>query len=453
LHHRCRFLLSLPRLTYRHLTFNYTASIVMVGNFAALMAESKQRTEAVAHQAQEALANRQRKEEDRKRQQEEREKKEKELETKIRQRHFEEQQRVKEREQRQEKEREERQREQERRQRELEESLRGTGGRVRSLTSGSSGPRRRGHDLNDPDDGTSVALTREEKRERRLANDFRLPGASKRTSAPGAGAWGGRRLPGGAVDVLGSLRTPDSSRAGSTPRETRARLAASSNTLIQVRQKRERRPGETERDGRLDSESKILSGDQARNFGDWFSSKSKAEASKDDAPSKSRASLADQPPASSLASSSLAFAGRRKPAAHQSLSAFRTTSTPTSSSHSRSTLSASTNPPGKPGRPSPSLAKKRARSPSFDSEESETDLRPRRKTKTSKFQAEIWSIFGKNRDAYVSRNDYSDDDEDMEADAIDVEREEKRRYAFSYDHTEVGFSFYLQCTLGSDGGY
>jgi protein SPT2 len=44
---------------------------------------------------------------------------------------------------------------------------------------------------------------------------------------------------------------------------------------------------------------------------------------------------------------------------------------------------------------------------------------------------EIWNILGRDRSAYVSRDVFSDD-EDMEADASILEREEKLRFGYRY---------------------
>ena len=44
---------------------------------------------------------------------------------------------------------------------------------------------------------------------------------------------------------------------------------------------------------------------------------------------------------------------------------------------------------------------------------------------------EIWNILGRDRNAYVSRDVFSDD-EDMEADASILEREEKLRFGYRY---------------------
>ena len=54
---------------------------------------------------------------------------------------------------------------------------------------------------------------------------------------------------------------------------------------------------------------------------------------------------------------------------------------------------------------------------------------PKRRTQgapANSISAEIWKLFGKDRNTYVARDVYSDD-EDMEAGADEVEREEKFR--------------------------
>ncbi|KAI0027643.1 hypothetical protein K488DRAFT_90617 [Vararia minispora EC-137] len=410
------------------------------------MAESHQRTQALTQQTQEAIANRLRKEEDRKRQQEEQERKEREVEAQIRHRHFEELQREKERQERKKKEQGAREREEEQREQEREENLLGRSKgsqRPTSVVNGRRGSRQGRLDSEVTDDGMSagaMALTREEKRERRLANEFRLPGTSKRTSANTGfgGAKGARRLPGGAMDVVGSLRSSESSLPSgshaSSSREIRARIAASPNALIQVNTvKRDRRTiDEHMRDkARFGGEAKVLNGDDARSFGKWFSSRSKPSTPRDSPLSKSRASSHDPatpPPliVRTTTSSTSASVGPRIPKKlplSQSLPTSNASSAPTSDSLTRLVS------------PVPRLSdrttrmtqtKKRARSSSFDSYDSDIGSPPpRRKPKPSDLQAEIWSIFGKKRDTYVSRDVYSDD-EDMEANALDVEKEEKR---------------------------
>lgn len=79
------------------------------------------------------------------------------------------------------------------------------------------------------------------------------------------------------------------------------------------------------------------------------------------------------------------------------------------------------------GGKSASVGKKRQRSPSL-SEESDSDhLPPTRRQAGSGYSNAIWQMFGKDRDRYVNRDVFSDD-EDMEADASALEREELRRY-------------------------
>jgi len=75
------------------------------------------------------------------------------------------------------------------------------------------------------------------------------------------------------------------------------------------------------------------------------------------------------------------------------------------------------------------LPKKRARTPpsaySGSGSDSEYDRHPRKRAPapTNGIQDEIWKIFGRDRSKYVAR-DVMSDDEDMEVDAVALEREE-----------------------------
>lgn len=73
-----------------------------------------------------------------------------------------------------------------------------------------------------------------------------------------------------------------------------------------------------------------------------------------------------------------------------------------------------------------SLSKKRPRSSSL-SESPPPSKRPATAPSDAGLRAEIWKLFGKDRTTYV-QNDVISDDEDMEADARALEREEKRRF-------------------------
>lgn len=77
-------------------------------------------------------------------------------------------------------------------------------------------------------------------------------------------------------------------------------------------------------------------------------------------------------------------------------------------------------------------SRKRTRSPSFsDAYDSDSLTPPPTKRRAAPqtsggYRDEIWKLFGKDRNAYVGR-DVLSDDEDMEADATALEREEFRR--------------------------
>lgn len=77
--------------------------------------------------------------------------------------------------------------------------------------------------------------------------------------------------------------------------------------------------------------------------------------------------------------------------------------------------------------PSSSAGKKRARSPSLSDSPPPA---PKRRSSSARndYSSEIWKLFGKDRDRYVNNDVYSDEDDDMEADADALRREELRRY-------------------------
>ncbi|KAI0078781.1 hypothetical protein K474DRAFT_1659951 [Panus rudis PR-1116 ss-1] len=65
--------------------------------------------------------------------------------------------------------------------------------------------------------------------------------------------------------------------------------------------------------------------------------------------------------------------------------------------------------------------------------------------------SQIWQMFGKNRDKYISRDVFSDD-EDMEAGVSDVEKEERIRSVLlsardTLDSALVLLSRYLSLTI------
>lgn len=408
--------------------------------FAALIALSQAQTQESTRAADSIQAERRRKEEARRRQQEEEDRKERERQAKLLRHRLEEQKREKERQEKREREREAQLKEISRREEEQRQALlygpkKTKDGVPRHPTSSATG-KRISDDADEADMG--LALTREEKRERRLQLQFSQNAARRAGFSTGASRIG-RQLPGGAVNVTASSQANDGSAAGS--HSVRARLTAMPNTLTKLNTvKRDTRTiDEILRDRARARENKTLEGEEAREFHDWFGSKSMTGTTmtKTSSPSSPAASGASTPskttyrPESTLKPSSPHPSGSRAP----SLPA----SKPTLKAAAKSSLSA------KPSRPSSSLAnkgtsgssvslpKKRARTPpsaySGSGSDSEYD-RPRKRVPapSNGIQDEIWKIFGRDRSKYVAR-DVVSDDEDMEADAVALEREEFVRYA------------------------
>lgn len=274
-------------------------SATMSSSFAALMALSASQTQQSQSAVQSALADRQRKEEQRKKQQEEKERKEREVEAQIRKRRLEEDKREQERRERLDRERQAKERERERREQEQRDHLLGQKKRrvdypasasasTSASTSGSSGEGRR---RREDDDSPAVALTREEKRERKLQADLRreLGARSGRSMASHQG-YGktNRRLPGGAIDVMATQASSLSGDSSTSQQSARARIAAMPNTLTKLNPvKRDTRTiDEILQDRAKAREVKILDGDQAREFNDWFGTKKK-ETPKPASPPKS----------------------------------------------------------------------------------------------------------------------------------------------------------------------
>ncbi|KAI0059267.1 hypothetical protein BV25DRAFT_1860900 [Artomyces pyxidatus] len=424
----------------------------MSGSFSALMAYSHMKTQESERAVQVALAERKRKEALRRKQQEEFEQKQRELEAQLRLRHFEDEKKEKERQARRERELEAKRLEAQRREEEQRQTLlhgpkKAKAGGPRYPTSNSSArdDLRRRRFPSDDEDSASTALTREEKRERRLANEYRFGPTRRPSSAAGYGK-AGKRLPGGAIDVATPppSSTPPDVAAGSV----RARLSAMPNTLtkLNVVKRDTRTIDEILRDRAKAREVKTLDGDEAKEFHDWFGAKPKADkdaASAKKARSSRSASVSDSrsttpaafpkpsapspkkapPPKPARPSSSKAPASSSKaqPASLSSIRMPKVTAPVKSSAQKVPPSSKSVPTSSKP------TLKKRPRSPSLsDSEFSDSDSPPRRRRQKSAIpdiSAEIWSLFGKNRDAYVSRNVESDD-EDMEVDVRDLEKEE-----------------------------
>lgn len=414
--------------------------------FAALIALSQAQTQESTRAADSIQAERRRKEEIRRRQQEEEDRRERERQAKMLRHQLEEQKREKERQLKREREREAKLKEMERREEEKRQALLYGPKRAKDTSSrrpASSAIKQTSDDDSEGDAG--LALTREEKRERRLQLQFSRSSTRRAGSSAGTSKTG-RRLPGGALNITSTSQAPDGS--ANDNKSVRARLAAMPNTLTRLNTvKRDTRTiDEILRDRAKAREIKTLEGEEAREFHDWFGNKSKsAPATKASSPS----------PATSGTSTPTAFPQRpngTSSTAKKSSSPHPPLSRTSSFSSLRPTpkTAPKTSSVGNkhPLRPSPqtkrstlgsnaSPSNKRTRSPpsTYDGSESDSEdnRRPHKRTAgaSNGIQDEIWKIFGRDRSKYVSRNVMSDD-EDMEADMTALEREELTRYVLCF---------------------
>lgn len=428
-------------------------------SWQTLMALSATHTRRTEEAVQSQLAERQRREAQRRKEIEEKEKKERELEAKLRLKRLEEQKREQERAERLERERQATEREMRRRQDQERDALlygrpkkaRDRNGYPVSGAGAGAGAGKRRHSAGSGDDepGPSNVLTREEKRQRALERELGIArGSGKRTSGGGAYRKPGRRLPGGAVD---SVTTNSASSSQGSPvklQSTRDRLKSEPAMLIKLNtNKRDTRTiDEIMTDRAKMRQGKVLDGESAKEFNDWFgktkkdppkkplvpaasSSTSRANtpavagsgsvsprpvssgpfksiqkfatpASKSSAALSAKVGSASKPPVSKAASAKPAASGSRTPTIPKTSSA---TTTNRSIPKKRRSPSLSDSPPPAKRRPAPG-----------GSRHDEDDI-----------SSQIWKLFGKDRSSYIER-DVLSDDEDMEADAFDVEREELR---------------------------
>ena len=422
-----------------------------MSSFAALMALSATQTRQSEAAVQSALAEKQRREAQKRKELEEKERKEREMETKLRLKRLEEEKREQERQARQEREREARDRELKRREEEERSRLLHgpkKGGRMDSNGYPVSRVGRRGSDDSD-DDGGMSALTREEKRKRRMELEMRHGTHNGRRANASTGyGKAGRRLPGGAVDIT---TTPGSQSADGTM-SIRQRLAQAP-TLIKLNvNKRDTRTIDEILQDRAKAKAKTLEGDEAKEFKDWFGRAKETKAvSQDNSTSTSRAntpaasgqkaalsrthsgsaSPASKTPGQSRPLAPLPSAkGSASSSQRPSASKFLPPKTPTTSRsktpvpNGKAGIATSSKASFSAGKP---IAKKRQRSMS-DSRSPSPAPPPKKRLAPAApdFSSEIWKLFGKDRSRYVAA-DVMSDDEDMEAGASDLEREELRR--------------------------
>lgn len=445
----------------------------MSARFAELMAISASQTRESDLATQQILAEKKRKEELRKKEQEERARKEREAEARAIKKKLEEEQREAERRQRAE---EDRQRKEQIIQQRREEKRRNlVYGKERRSGWGSSSGGGRSHKSrsgsDDDDDDGPAALTREEKRQRRLNNDLNKSfTSSRRINAAPAVPPLRKTMPGRvannfevpAVTVRRSQPTGVLGDTAKTGLQTmRQQLAALPATLMRVgTNKRDTRTiDEIVTDLQKKKEGKILEGDEARKNGDWFGEKKKRDGLKK---ASQKSSLSPSPEEESMFVAPMARTKEPvkpaqfkpperkeqrtkvtivKPEPKGSLSFSKIDKNAISlpkklgATTSKSGMGQSSKAASNVTKPSGSSAlKKRARSYSFsdsDDPDSSPPMSKRRQTASSSkndIGAEIWKLFGKDRSRYMRDDVFSDEEDDMEADASAVLREEQRRY-------------------------
>lgn len=258
-----------------------------MSGFAALMALSASQTRESQNSVQSALVERQRREELKRKQQEEQEKKERERQHSLRLKHFEEERKREEMEQRREQEQAAKERERQRREQEERDALRygkkgKSDGSLKWPSSNSqnrSDARRRGQPSDsDGEAPAGLVLTREEKRKRKEEAEMRRSFNIGKRPSHSSVRKPGSKLPGGAFDVT---LTPelDLGSPGSKGQSIRARIAAMPNTLVKLNVvKRDTRTiDEILQDRAKAREAKVLNGEEAREFNDWFGTSKKKE--------------------------------------------------------------------------------------------------------------------------------------------------------------------------------
>ncbi|TFK75085.1 hypothetical protein BDN72DRAFT_853510 [Pluteus cervinus] len=502
-------------------------------HFRDLMALSATHTKQQESAVQQALAERQRKERERLKQQEEQDRKERERERQQRLKHFENQKKEQERLARREQDEERMEALRRRREAEHMDKLLGKrktdgGGKEPKWPTSASQERAKEEvrkkrlptaDAGTDDSGSMSFLTREEKRKQKQDMEMkRLYCSTKRSSNSGSTSYtkSGRRLPGGAVDIT---TTPGAQQDDTQTGNVRQRLAKQPMVLTKLNAvKRDTRTIDEILRDRAKAKEKVLDGEEAKGFDDWFGDKKK-EKDKEKEAARKAAALASanaspvpqslpvsgtntptsrSTPTAASASSSHAANGAKKapipktngtnmfiktngaaqkyplpgkalPYGNGSSAAQRTIP---ASSTSRAGSSTGTTRPAMSGSGSASMksggagvangkyttsssaraggsglssaallgsssGKKRPRSESRsespplkkrahdrdgrgnkyrDSYREEDDL-------DGNIQTEIWKMFGRDRAQYVERDIFSDE-EDMEADASDLEKEE-----------------------------
>lgn len=463
-----------------------------MSGFAALMALSARQTKQSAVETESLLAERRRKEEQRRKDEEAKERKERELQKRLLQKRFEEEQRERERQQKAEEERRQKEALIQKREEEQRNSLLYGPKAAKSRTVRSQDSRAQSQRSRSPDSGDSggaSALTREEKRQRKLQADLNRSLTSKRSLQAGHHR-AGKQLRGGAVDVSSDLSVSARLDATQNTQSIKQRIAALPNTLtrLNVNKRDTRTIDEILQDRAKLRERKVLDGDEARHFDDWFSSPKKVnntlkkatstQPSVSPSPSPAITPIPSTTPnkklppqlevsqvSARLAKSSAAPSLNAKPSASSSRDASGRTGTmkaplPDSKGSAissklsvRSMPSMSKLPPKgnassvRTSNSAPAVARKRPRSPSLSPSPPPAKRRSNASNELegNDIGSAIWKMFGKKRSQYVQRDVFSDD-EDMEVGADDLIREEMRRFVRAFLQL---LPFYLSSTLDS----
>lgn len=459
-------------------------------SFAALMALSATQTRQSEAQVQSQLAERKRREAQKRKELEEKERKEREMEQKLREKLLEDAKRAKEREERLEAERRAKEAALRKKEEEQRDALRYGPKKAGYPSSSSAvrDELRRRRMADSDDESGGAALTREEKRQMRLQRELNYGAGSSKRSTTGY-KKAGRRLAGGAIDVDATAASSSSNSNYRSVKERLAHEPPGLIKL-NTNKRDTRTIDEILQDRAKAKQAKTLAGDDAKAFDDWFGkSKPKNPTAPPSPPSSIFSSRSPSPvqtahsdsrttsKAVSHASKSLSST---PPVARQSTPTPRPTYTAATSKPAVPAFSkgsgvsvsvkSSNRPAEKPSangtaskpangkaaalkaapttsraapassRPAvaPSKAagssakvptaasfKKRPRTPSLSPSPPPAKRRSAPPPGNS-ISAEIWKLFGKDRNAYVARDVYSDD-EDMEAGAQDLESEELYR--------------------------
>lgn len=450
-----------------------------MSSFAALMALSATQTRQSEAQVQSALAERQRKETLKRKQQEEKDRKEKEMEAKIRLKILEEQKREQERQKKAEAERLAKEAALRKKEEEQRDALRYGPKKAKADYPSSSyardDMRRRKTSSSDDELVGGAALTREEKRQLRLQRELNYGFGGHKRSSTGSYRKAGRRLPGGAMDVSAG----DGSPSGSF-RSVKDRLTHEPPGLIKLNvNKRDTRTIDEIRQDLERKKTKILSGEDAKGFDDWFGSgKSRLKNISQSQPSRassifssrSPSPVDDKPIPTRIQSRSTKSLSRTPPVTSRPSTSSATISTPSIKaittakgtgisvkSMNNATDKTFSNAVGKfnkaPSKSAPLKVQGNTRtsgaagkSNAFPSASAPPRKRPRSRSLSGSpppakrrsgsalpdnLSSEIWKIFSRGKDRHSIMSRPVDSDDDMEADALDLEHEELYRSVLS----------------------